>query len=95
MTAVLLSDVKAFGISLDMDTFELMYANFLFSFFFVKLAVCLSLDLLIFLRHILKNMKAKSSTQMGYFRRFFNPMFDNCVPTETMFVHVSEREIFH
>ena len=45
------------------------------------------------LRHI-KNMEAKSSSQMGYFRRFFYPMFANCVHTKTMFVHVSEHEVF-
>ena len=44
--------------------------------------------------HILRNIKAKSSTQMGHFRRFFYPMFANCVHTKTMFVHVSEPEGF-
>ena len=31
------------------------------------------------LRHLLKNMKAKSSTQMGHSRRFFYPKFANCL----------------
>ena len=39
-------------------------------------------------------MEAKSSSQMGYFWRFFYPMLANCVHTKTMFVHVSDREIF-
>ena len=39
-------------------------------------------------------MEAKSSSQMRYLWRFFNPMFANCVHTKTMFVHVSDREIF-
>ena len=48
----------------------------------------------IIFRHVFKKMKAKSSSQMGHFRRFFNPMFANCVHTKTMLVHVSELEIF-
>ena len=44
------------------------------------------------LRHILKIMKAKSSSQMVHFWRFFST---RCLPiTFTMFVHVSERENF-
>ena len=39
-------------------------------------------------------MKAKSSTQMGHFRRFFYTMLANCVHTKTMLVHFSERKIF-
>ena len=62
------------------------------------------------LRHILKNMEAKSSTHFfapfcieneskifhsnGPFPTFSYPIFANCVPTKTMFVHVSQREIF-
>ena len=47
---------------------------------------------LVILRHI-KNMEANSS-QIGHFRRFFYPLFANCVHTKTMFVHVSKGEIF-
>ena len=34
---------------------------------------------LVILRRILYNMTAKSSSQLGQLRRFFNPMFANCV----------------
>ena len=48
---------------------------------------------IIILRHI-ENMESKIFLSNGPFLTFFYPMFANCVHTKTMFVHVSEREIF-
>ena len=41
----------------------------------------------VILRHILKNVKAKSYTQMGHIRRFFYQMVANCV-------HVTSASLF-
>ena len=50
-------------------------------------------DLFVILRHILKIMKAKSSSQMGHFRRFFYPMFGKSVhATSASNVHATERQ---
>ena len=51
---------------------------------------------IITLRHVLKNMKAKSSTQMGHFRRFFYPMFANCAhaTSASMFTLLNVKILF-
>ena len=49
---------------------------------------------IIILRHILKDMKAKFSTQMGHFRRFFlRDVCQLCSRHIGKFAHATEREI--